>query len=268
VTVGVIRDVAPARGGASLAGKVVLITGGSGTLGSGFATAMAAAGASIVLLARNAERLAATARRIEERGMPVRSVSGDLTDRAGAQRIAEQAYEAFGRLDAVVNSAVPAGAQQPLGDLISTPDEMWQQVYDPIVLGALALAKWLVPRMRDAGGGNFVNICSPTGLVPYPGMDAYGLAKGSLTLLTKYMAREWGQWNIRANALTPGLIVDEQHLTTRALGEDPALAGLLRRTSLGRAGLASELFDVAVFLASDAASFISGAVIPVDGGRF
>ncbi|MGW4339759.1 SDR family oxidoreductase [Rhodococcus koreensis] len=82
------------------------------------------------------------------------------------------------------------------------------------------------------------------------------------------MAREWGAWNIRANALTPGLIVDENNLTGDAVAKDPALQGLLQRTSLGRAGGADELAAVVVFLTSDAASFLSGTVIPVDGGRF
>jgi NAD(P)-dependent dehydrogenase (short-subunit alcohol dehydrogenase family) len=99
-------------------------------------------------------------------------------------------------------------------------------------------------------------------------MDAYGLAKGALVLLTKYMARELGTWNIRANALSPGLIADEQYITPETIAATPALRALLDRTSLGRLGCADDLTGVAVFLASDAASFISGTLIPVDGGRF
>ncbi|MGW4339758.1 SDR family NAD(P)-dependent oxidoreductase [Rhodococcus koreensis] len=167
----------PTRG--FLGGKTVLVTGGTGALGSTFASAISAAGASVVLLARNSERLAATAARIEETtGYPVRTIVGDLADRAASETVAEQCWEAFGRIDAIVNSAVPDGCQQPLGDLMTTPDETWWQVFDPIVLGALALAKHLAPRMRESGGGSFVNISSPTGITPYPGMDAYGLAKG------------------------------------------------------------------------------------------
>ena len=253
----------------SLQGKVALVTGGSGALGSAFAGGFASAGAKVVLLARDPGRLAATSLRLEaETGQEARWVVGDLGDRSRADEFAGAAWDCFGGIDVVVNSAVPAGSQLPLGDLLTTPDKTWSEVFDPIVLGALALGRALAPLMRDAGGGSFVNISSPTGVTPYPGMDAYGLAKGALLVLTKYMAREWGAWGIRANALTPGLIVDDNNLKADALLEDPVLQGLLARTSLARPGTASELVAAAAFLASDAAGFISGAVLPVDGGRF
>lgn len=253
----------------SLHGKVALITGGSGALGSEFAKGFARAGASVVLLARDTGRLTATADRLTaETGRPLRWVAGELRDRGAVEGLVAEAWDCFGQIDVVVNSAVPAGCQVPLGDLMSTPDEAWHDVFDPIVFGALVLGKALAPRMRENGGGAFVNISSPTGVTPYPGMDAYGLAKGSLLILTKYMAREWGAWGIRANALTPGLIVDNNNLRADAVHTSPALRALLDRTSLGRAGSSDELVAAAAFLASDAASFISGAVLPVDGGRF
>lgn len=249
--------------------RVVLVTGGSGAMGQSLATTLARCGARVVLLARNADRLGVVATGIAQAtGAQVRWVAADLTDRSAAAETGQAVWNAFGRVDAVVNSAVPAGCQQPLGDLLSTPEDTWWEVFDPIVLGALGLAKQLAPRMREAGGGAFINLCSPTGVTPYPGMDAYGLAKGALIVLTRYMAREWGAWNIRANALTPGLIADGVNLVREALDADPALQGLLSRTSLGRAGAADELGQVVAFLASPASSFLSGAVIPVDGGRF
>jgi NAD(P)-dependent dehydrogenase (short-subunit alcohol dehydrogenase family) len=182
--------------------------------------------------------------------------------------LAARAWASFGGIDAVINSAVPDGSQLPAGDLLTTPDDAWWRFFDPIVLGALGLARELVPRMAERGGGVFVNITSPTGIIPSPGMDAYGMAKGALILLTKYMAREWGSRNIRANALSPGLIVDDQFITPETISATPALRALLDRTSLARPGHADDLVGVAVFLASDAASFISGTIIPVDGGRF
>lgn len=252
-----------------LDGRVVLVTGGSGNLGSAFGGGMARSGARVVLLARDPARLDETARRIRESsGNEVRWVAGDLQDRSRVAGTARQVWEAFGSVDAVVNSAVPSWTQQPTGDLLSTPEEMWWQAFDPIVLGALALARELVPYMRDNGGGSFVNLGSPTGVNPYPGMDAYGLAKGGLMLLTRYMAREWGRWNIRANALVPGLIADGHNLTSDSVATSPALRPLLDRTALGRAGTPDELVGIAAFLCSPAASFISGAAIPVDGGRF
>lgn len=254
---------------AVLTGKTVLVTGGTGRLGSAFARAMSAAGASVVITGRNTHRLTKTADAIgTQTGREVRYAAGDLTDHEDLAGLATRAWETFGGIDAVVNSAVPDGSQVPAGDLLATPDETWWRFFDPIVLGALGLARALVPNMARWGGGSFINITSPAGIVPSPGMDAYGLAKGALVVLTKYMAREWGRWNIRANALAPGLIVDDQLITPESIEATPALRTLLDRTSLGRPGQAADLTGVAVFLASDAASFISGTLIPVDGGRF
>jgi NAD(P)-dependent dehydrogenase (short-subunit alcohol dehydrogenase family) len=230
---------------------------------------MSAAGADVVITGRSSTRLETATQQIQsETGREVRHVAGDLTDRESMAGLAAGAWGAFGGIDAVVNSAVPDGSQVPAGDLLTTPDEVWWRFFDPIVLGALSLARELVPRMAERGGGAFINVTSPAGIVPSPGMDAYGMAKGALIMLTKYMAREWGSWNIRANALSPGLIVDDQHITAETISVTPALRDLLDRTSLGRPGRAEDLVGVAVFLASDAASFISGTVVPIDGGRF
>ena len=252
-----------------LTGKTVLVTGGTGNLGSAFAFAMSRAGANVVLTSRTVARLEHVAAEISaETGRPVRYAAGDLTDRDGAPRLADAAWNAFGAVDAVVNNAVPAGSQALTGDLLDTPEGAWWDYFDPIVLGAVTLAQQLVPEMAANGGGCFVNLVSPTGIVPSPGMDAYGIAKGALVLLTKYMAREWGTWNIRANALCPGLILDGQHITPESIERLPGLAVLVERTSLGRAGTADELVGAAVFLVSDAARFISGVTLPIDGGRF
>ncbi|WP_327241857.1 SDR family NAD(P)-dependent oxidoreductase [Streptomyces sp. NBC_01320] len=249
-------------------GKVVFVTGGSGHLGSQFARSMSAAGAKVVIGGRNVERLEAMSRRIQsDTGRDVRYVSGDLTDASGIPKLVEDAWSAFGRVDTIVNSAVPAGSPQE-GDLLTTPDEAWLRFFDPVVLGVVRLSRELAPRMAETGGGSFINVVSPTGIVPSPGVDAYGVAKGALIMLTKYMAREWGTWNIRANGLSPGLIVDDQYVTPETIPQNVALSAALERTSLGRWGLPEDLVGVATFLASDAAAFISGQVISVDGGRF
>ncbi|MEV0692556.1 SDR family oxidoreductase [Streptomyces sp. NPDC050388] len=249
-------------------GKVVFVTGGSGNLGSQFASSLSAAGARVVIGGRNVERLKATARRIQEAtGNEVRYAAGDLTDAAGTSALVEDVWSAFGRVDTVVNSAVPSGSPQQ-GDLLSTPDEAWLHFFDPVILGVVRMGRHLVPKMAAAGGGSFVNIVSPTGIVPSPGVDAYGVAKGALIMLTKYMAREWGTWNIRANGIAPGLIIDDQYVTPETIPRNAALSSALERTSLGRWGRPEDLVGVATFLASDAAAFVSGQIISVDGGRF
>jgi NAD(P)-dependent dehydrogenase (short-subunit alcohol dehydrogenase family) len=247
----------------------VLVTGGSGNLGSAMAIAMSRAGADTVICGRDRDRLDRTARAIHETtGGAVVGVPMDLTDPATLPASAAAAWAAFGRVDTVVNSAVPSGSQEASGDLLHVPEELWAANFDPIVVGALRLARELVPQMAAAGGGAFINLVSPTGVVPAPGMDAYGVAKGALIVLTKYMAREWGIWNIRANALSPGLILDNRHVTEESIQRLPGLRAVMERTALGRPGTTDDLVGPAVFLASEAARFVSGVVLAVDGGRF
>lgn len=250
-----------------LTGLVGVVTGATGDMGSAFAYGLADAGADLVLTARSPGPLQEVADDISAKtGRKVEVRPADLADRAEATRLADAAWEAFGRVDVVVNNAVPTGSQVMVGDLLSTPDELWTRWQEPIVWGPLALAKRLVPRMADLGGGAFVNIVSATGLKATPGFDAYGLAKGNLVLLTKYMAREWGRWNIRANAVSPGLITNPHAEATN--NEITRRTGLLDRTALGRKGTKYEVVGVVTFLASPAASFISGELVAVNGGRF
>jgi NAD(P)-dependent dehydrogenase (short-subunit alcohol dehydrogenase family) len=128
------------------------------------------------------------------------------------------------------------------------------------------LMRKLAPRMMRDGGGSVVSVVSSTGLTPTPGLDAYGLAKGSLLLLSRYMAKEWGAGGIRVNCVNPGTIVtDGDEAGLRAAAER---TGTLGRISLGRVGYGSEVLGAAIHLASDESSFTSGQLISVDGGRF
>src|SRR5690349_7721181 len=120
--------------------------------------------------------------------------------------------------------------------------------------------------MMAAGGGSIITIISSTGLDPTPGYGAYGLAKGALWLLTRYMAAEWGKGGIRANALCPGLIATGDN--AEALTQAVRANGMLARTALGRVGASSECLGAAIYLASDESSFTTGQRIHVDGGRF
>jgi NAD(P)-dependent dehydrogenase (short-subunit alcohol dehydrogenase family) len=253
--------------GINLAGTVVLVTGATGDMGSAFAQAIAAAGADLVLTSRSADRLEQLADAItDSTGRRVRCLTCDLSDRAAAGKLGLDSWDQFGRIDGVVNNAVPPGSQEMIGDLLTTPDDAWQQFLDPIVFGPLSIARAIVPRMAAAGGGAFVNIVSATGIAPTPGFDAYGFAKGGLILLTKYMAREWGAWNIRANAVSPGLIMNP--LAVASGNAITRRTGLLERTALGRKGHKEEIVGAVTFLLSPAASYISGETLSINGGRF
>ena len=243
-----------------LAGKRALVTGAGGLLGSDLARAFAAEGAKLVLTTRTAAKLTPLA---AELGADV--VAADFMVEADIDRLAEAAWAAFGGIDVVVISSQPTDPN--LGSLLETRGEDWLGQMQTAVWGPLRLMRALAPRMMDAGGGSVITFVSSTGLDPIPGYGAYGLAKGALWMLTRYMAAEWGPGGIRANAICPGLI---------ATGDDASAArheaavrdnGMLARTALRRVGRNRDVVGAAIHLASDESDFTTGQKIHVDGGR-
>lgn len=252
---------------ARLAGKKFLITGASGFMGADFSRAFAREGADLVLTSRTMSRLEALAAELRrDYGINVHCVAADMASNEDMARLAEAAWSAFDDgIDGVLVNGAPSEAN--LGDIISTPDKEWAAMYEILVWGPMRLLRSLAPKMIGRGrGGSIITVISSTGLNPTPGFDAYGLAKGSLLLLTKYMAREWGHAGIRANTINPGAIVSvEGEARMQAIANK---TGMLSRVSLGRVGYNSEVVGAAVYLASDEAGFTSGQLINIDGGRF
>lgn len=247
-----------------LSGKRALMTGAGGLLGGDLARAFAAEGADLVLTTRSAAKLEPLAAELRATGRRIAAVPCDFTDLAAIDRLADAAWDAFGGIDVVLLSCQPP--EPNLGTLLTTREDDFLEQHQAIVWGPLRLMRRLAPRMMAAGGGSVITTISSTGIDPIVGYGAYGLAKGSLALLTRYMAQEWGAGGIRVNAFSPGTVatggnVEEYEAMLRA-------RGMLDRTALGRVGRNRDCVGLAIHLASDESAFTSGQRIFIDGGRF
>jgi NAD(P)-dependent dehydrogenase (short-subunit alcohol dehydrogenase family) len=238
--------------------KVVVVTGASSGLGIAFAQAFAEAGAAVVLGARRAARLPETGRLVEAAGRRYLAVQTDVTDPDQCTALVAAAVEEFGRVDVLVNNAGLGTAYPATRE---TPDQ-FRQVVDVNLMGAYWCAQAFGRAARD--GGAIVNISSVIGLHPgHVPQAAYAASKAGLIGLTRDLAQQWtGRKGIRVNAIAPGYFPSE--MTDQMDDGDADLIKLV--TPAGRLGDPSELAAVAVFLASDAASYVTGITLPVDGG--
>jgi 2-deoxy-D-gluconate 3-dehydrogenase len=244
-----------------LSGKVAVVTGGNGGIGLGMARGLAAAGAAVVVAARNAEKSDAAVRDLKSRGASALAVSVDVTQAADVARMIEETVARFGRLDVLVNNA-GINIRHPLHDL----DEAdWHTVIDTNLSSAFLCCKAVYPVMKRQGAGKIINIGSMMSIFGASFAPAYAASKGGIVQLTKSIASSWARDNIQANAVLPGWI--DTDLTRGARQEVPGLNdNVLRRTPAGRWGTIDDMSGIAVFLASPASDFVTGAAIPVDGG--
>lgn len=246
-----------------LAGKRALMTGAGGKLGSDLARAFAAEGADLVLTTRTAAKLEPLAREVRALGIRAEAIAADFNRDEDIDLLADAAWQAFGGIDIVLLSSQPA--EPAMGDLLSTADDAWCEQQQAVAWGPFRLLRSLAPRMMEAGGGSIVTVISSTGIDPIPGYGAYGLAKGALWLLTRYMAAEWGRLGIRVNAICPGMVATGG---SGAASEEAPPPAMLARTALGRLGSNREVVGAAIHLAGDESSFTTGQCIHVNGGRF
>ena len=243
-----------------LDGRLALITGSSGGIGFALARGLGEAGAALVLNGRNSTRLEQAAGILRGEGFQVHTRDFDVTQ-AGAVRAAIEDIEAgIGAIDILVNNA---GMQKrmPLQDF---PEEDWHELMrtnvDSVFLVGQAVARYMIPR----GRGKIINICSVQSEIGRPNIAPYMASKGALKMLTKGMAIDWGPHGIQVNGLGPGYFKTE--LNKALLTDDKFNTWLTGRTPSRRWGEVAELAGAAVFLASDASSFVNGHVLYVDGG--
>jgi NAD(P)-dependent dehydrogenase (short-subunit alcohol dehydrogenase family) len=246
-----------------LDGKVALVTGGSYGLGVLFAEVLAEAGADVVVTGRSADRLSETVARVEGAGQRGLALPADVTSFEDCERAVAAAVDAFGRLDVLVNNAGWADDRLIRTEHVE-PETFLKMVMTDLV-GLFYMTRAAAPVFLRGGGGSIINLSSIFGQGGAENRTAgYFAAKGGVNNLTRLLACEWGDRNVRVNALAPNFFLSEM---TRILLEDSGMADWMRsRTPMRRLGELDELVGPFLFLASDASSFVTGTVIPVDGG--
>ena len=244
-----------------LTGRVAIVTGGNGGIGLGMAKGMVAAGAAVVVAGRNGHKNAAAVRELERGGGKAAAIETDVTNEGSCRAMCEQAAARFGRLDVLVNNAGISIRKQPEAFTLAE----WKEVIDTNLNAAFVCAQAAYPHMTTAGGGKIINIGSMLSIFGAAFAAPYAASKGGIVQMTKALASAWAKDNIQANAILPGWI--DTDLTQAARQQVPGLhERVLARTPVGRWGAPDDFAGIAVFLASPASDFITGAAIPVDGG--
>jgi 2-deoxy-D-gluconate 3-dehydrogenase len=244
-----------------LSGRVAVVTGGNGGIGLGMAKGLAAAGASVVVAARNAEKGQQAAATLAASGVKSAFIALDVADEDSCRAIIDETVTRFGRLDILVNNA-GASIRKPPESFTAAE---WHAVLDTNLTGALFCSQAAYPVMKEAGGGKIINIGSMYSIFGTSYGAAYAASKGGLVQLTKSLAIAWAKDSIQVNAVLPGWIDTE--LTQGARRHVPELHDrVLDRTPAGRWGVPDDLAGIAVFLSAPASDFVTGAAIPVDGG--
>lgn len=244
----------------SLEGRTILVTGASRGLGLTFARGLAAAGAHVILNATNAALLEKRQREFEARGISCTAQAFDITDVRAVQDAVTAIESKVGPIHGLVNNA---GIQRR-GALETVGEEDWQSVLDVNLTAAWRMAKTVAKGMLNRGQGKIVNIASLTSFGSRPSIGPYTAAKSGIAGLTRSMAVEWGPHGLQCNAIAPGYFATDM---TQPLRNDPKFDAWVKlRTPAGRWGKPQELIGPAVFLCSEASSFVNGQILYVDGG--
>ena len=244
-----------------LSGRVAVVTGGNGGIGLGMATGLAAAGATVVLAGRNAEKGAAAVKQIKSAGGKAEFAEVDVTSEASCRALIDGAAAKHGKLNILINNAGT--------NIRKTPDilklEEWHAVMDTNLTSAFVCTHAAYPHMKKAGGGKIINIGSMMTIFAAPFSPAYAASKGGIVQFARACATAWAKDNIQVNSVLPGWIDTE--LTQGARSEVQGLHDrVLARTPAGRWGDPKDFAGIAVFLSSAASDFVTGTAIPVDGG--
>jgi NAD(P)-dependent dehydrogenase (short-subunit alcohol dehydrogenase family) len=243
-----------------LDGRAAVVIGGTSGIGRAIAHGLAEAGADVVCSSRRIEQVETTAAEIEALGRKTIRVSSDVLDKASIENLLNECVAAFGKVDILVNSAGRT-KREPSLDLT---DETWNAVLETNLTGTLRSCQVFGGHMIGNGYGRIVNIASLSTFVSLFEVAAYSASKAAVASLTKSLAIEWARHGVNVNAIAPGVF--RTALNEKLLDETPRGQEFLTRTPMGRFGNVEELAGAAVFLASEAASYVTGEVLVVDGG--
>jgi NAD(P)-dependent dehydrogenase (short-subunit alcohol dehydrogenase family) len=255
-----------------LDGKVAVVTGGGGGIGEATGALFWKEGASVVLVDNNGDDLEQAVRGIGDSEERLLGVTASIANEREAARSMRAAIERFGRLDILANIA---GVRAPVGPVTEATPEQWQRVLDVNLLGMVACCKHAIPEMVRAGGGSIINVSSVNAEVARPGWAIYDASKAAVLALTRDMACDHARQRIRVNAICPGFVLTRFHIRNRARDRGISYEETEKelRTEpypfnlMGRPGEPRELAYALLFLASDEASYATGAVFHIDGGK-
>lgn len=242
----------------SVDGKRAVVVGGTSGIGQAIALAFAADGAGVIATSRGEEKVEETANEIEARGVETARVTCDVTDRESLERLRETAVEAFGGVDVVIASQGAISRETVLG----IDDESWDHVTAVALDGVRRVTQAMAPAM--SGSGSIINISSMAARLSMANLPAYSAAKGGVEAFTRAAAKELAP-EIRVNAIAPGFVITPQNEETYAEGTEERTR-IDERTPLGRVADREEIAGAAIYLGSDAASYVTGDVLTVDGG--
>lgn len=244
-----------------LSGKVALVTGASKGIGKSVAEYFAAAGAKVVVSSRKQEAVDAVASEIKEKGGHAIGIACHMGESTEIQKLVDTTIAQFGTIDILVNNAA---ANPSFGPVIETSESSFDKIMAVNVKGPFELAKKVYPIMKAKKNGSIINISSVGGLRPEYGLGIYSMSKAALISLTKVMAKEWGDDNIRANVICPGLI--KTKFSEALWSNDKIMNSMMKMLPIKRVGTPEEIAALALYLASDASSYSTGSVFTADGG--